>query len=198
MFVDLETLATCPNAAVIQLGWVAANINPQIDGPYELDEGEISFTERSNNMAKRTVSRSTVDWWTRDTLRKNLLNEIRESADQDVRELPTIFSGIIERMKKHKAFDAQHFQIWSRGTFDLPIIKSFYYHERAGEYKNVPWQYWQECDFRTLSRMDKGLKELAESEFAYFNSGQAHTALYDARRDLNTLAAFYNRGYVVH
>lgn len=199
LFIDLETLATCPEASVLQMAWVAGVIDPDIDGYLELGAQSYHFTQRSNIQAKRAVARTTVDWWTKDPERAEMFEKMKSMGTRDVRTLPELLSTDIKHLQDNYNF--KNFQLWVNGAaFDIPILKSFYYHKASSEYRHVPWHYSQERDFRTLKNQNRNLFDRARAEFLASgeDNDHEHNALVDAYRDLYVLAEFYNAGYVVY
>lgn len=187
VFLDIETLGECENACVIQLGWVVSVIDPILEGFYEVDSGEVSFTERSNFNAGRSSSKKAVDWWTSDPYRRDILSRIRSEAQEDVRSIPGILSRVCETASKTGAFT-----VWTRGiSFDIPILKSFYKTESG--FRKMPWHFTQERDFRTIRYLRPDIyRRYTQVYDSLESSGQAHTALYDARRDTGALAEYMN------
>lgn len=173
---DLETTATCPDAAILSIGAV------------EFDETGLTGKEfyRTVNLTGqerygRVINPDTLKWW----LEQN--NEVRTEAFSGTISLPTAlreFSDFIESLEGKVL-------LWGNGSdFDNPIMRSAI--EAVGF--QVPW-FRGRC-YRTL----KGLP-LSKPDVK-FEKHKKHNALWDAKyqaqcashwlKEISDLAKFQN------
>lgn len=131
--VDLETLGTRPDAAILTVG--AIKFNPHLDTePFQGAYWRLNVDEQT--ALGRTVDDGTVEWWGKQPA------DIRDEAlgDEDrhsIHEFTTQFN------KWCVGLD----QLWCQGPlFDYAIIQNLYEHASTP----VPFNYWQIRDSRTL------------------------------------------------
>lgn len=153
--IDLETMATSPNAVVLTLG--AVKFNPYGNGYGDKIYFRISIDDQ--DAFAREVDPGTLDWWSKQD------PKIMEEAFADEDRLPLV--DAIDQFHKF-AWGSDAF--WSHGaTFDLVILENIY--KQLG--KPLPWSFWQlRC---TRSLFDLGI----DPEMP---KGSLHNALEDAKR----------------
>lgn len=132
LMIDLETLSTQKNAAVLQAGWCM--FDPQSD--------DISYKYEQNVCADSClsldghVSDSTVRWWLNGT------PEARQSVSKPGR---VIFEVLKELVRDYRGLNCT--SVWSNGScFDIVILE--HYFSRLG--MAPPWKFWDIMDTRTL------------------------------------------------
>jgi 3' exoribonuclease, RNase T-like len=137
--VDLETLATQPDAVILSIA--AVKFDPWDDyaargvGVSELPQ--LNLLLDIDTQTDRVVDPGTVDWWSK-----------QDPVVQD-----SIF-GDHPRVSLTDALDQLHRflwnssnRIWAQGThFDIAILE----HAFRSQKRAYPWQYWQARDSRTL------------------------------------------------
>lgn len=153
--VDLETLATTPNAAILTIGAVTFNPNG-----YEIyDEFYCRIDTESIEGLDTYIDDGTVKWWSE-----------QDKAAQDEAFNPDGRIDIKDAMDQFYKFCMGSSRFWSHGSaFDIVILE--HYFRKLG--KPYPWNFWDVRDTRTL--FDLGMDP--EMPQAY-----KHHALEDARR----------------
>jgi hypothetical protein len=132
LMVDLETLATGPNATILTLG--AVHFNPHGQGYGE----KIYFRVDLDDQDKlgREVDPNTLEWWAKQD------PAIMEEAFSPDDRVP-----LLEAIDRFHKFAWGCSTFWSHGsTFDLVILENLFRQVN----KPLPWNYWQLRDTRTL------------------------------------------------
>lgn len=164
--VDMETLATSPNAVVLSLG--AVHFDPWGKGITD----QIYFRINLDDQDKlgREIDQGTLDWW----------------AKQDTAIMEEAFNAN-DRISLQDALDRFHKfawgckTFWSHGaTFDLVILENIYRQLT----RTPPWNFWQLRDTRTL--FDLG-------HDAEMPKGGLHNALEDAIRQAVGVQNIYSK-----
>ena len=158
LMIDLETLATSTDAAVLTIG--ACKFNPKGDDRDKATRNMPTFYRRidlqSNLDLGRRVDENTLRWWCDQS--EDVSHEA--FAEEDRHQLKDV-------MKELYKFGWGTKRVWSHGSiFDVMIIE----HICASIEQAVPWDYYNVRDTRTLF-------ELAEPDMPAFSG---HHALYDA------------------
>ena len=153
--VDLETLATTPNAAILSLG--AVTFNPNSDQIY--DELYYKVELESFDGLDSYIDDGTIEWWSKQDPKAQ-----EEAFDPNNRiDIRTVMDDFYKFCMGSSKF-------WSHGsTFDIIILEHYY--RQIG--KPYPWKFWEVRDTRTL--FDLGM----DPEMPQANK---HHALEDARR----------------
>jgi exodeoxyribonuclease VIII len=137
--IDLETLATTPDAVILQIA--AVKFDPFDDyltrGVGLADLQTLDIMVDVDSQPDRNVNPETLDWW----------------AQQDPQVQERIFSPDNRVAFKDALMTLHRFvwnssgRIWCQGTsFDISILEHAY---RAIDHP-YPWRYWQARDSRTL------------------------------------------------
>jgi hypothetical protein len=155
--IDLETIDTRPQSTILSLGAVKFN-------PFNSDEphSEVYFKVSIDDQDRlgRTVSDSTIEWWS-----KQDPKIMEEAFDQE---------GAItveEALSKINKFVVGVDILWGQGYgFDYTIIEDMY----RSLSKPIPYNFWQVRDSRTLFSLckDDPRKLLGQNDL--------HNALADA------------------
>ena len=155
LMVDLETLATTPNAAILSLG--AVTFNPNSDQIY--DELYYKVELESFDGLDSYIDDGTIEWWSKQDPKAQ-----EEAFDPNNRiDIRTVMDDFYKFCMGSSKF-------WSHGsTFDIIILEHYY--RQIG--KPYPWKFWEVRDTRTL--FDLGM----DPEMPQANK---HHALEDARR----------------
>tara|TARA_B100000902_G_scaffold318951_1_gene311059 strand:- start:1454 stop:1993 length:540 start_codon:yes stop_codon:yes gene_type:complete len=145
--IDIETLATTPEATILSVGGVKFN-------PYSNEEPHTFFDAKLDIDAQtelgRDVDQGTLEWWAKQP------QHIQDIAFTD--EGRTSLSDFTSSLNKWLVGCQE---IWCQGPqFDMVIIENLY--KQLGTHQN--WAYWQIRDSRTVfSMMDvdprKGIQE---------------------------------------
>ncbi len=139
IMVDLETLDTNPNAAILTVAGIRFNNNKDysaVTDPYELD---YFYARVDLEQPNRTISDDTMNWWAQQA------SEIREEAfsEEDRYKLEDVMLAFNEWAQGGDRY-------WANGSaFDFPIL------EDANKQLNLrnSWQFWQVRDARTIYNM---------------------------------------------
>ncbi len=166
LMVDLETLATTPNAAILTIGAVTFNPNS-----HEIfDEFYARIDTDSIDPLDTFIDDGTVKWWSQ-----------QEKSVQDEAFNPENRRDIKEVLENFYKFCMGSSKFWSHGsTFDIIILE--YYYRKIG--KPCPWQFWEIRDTRTL--FDLGMDP--EMPQAY-----KHHALEDAKRQASGVQNIFKK-----
>lgn len=166
---DLETMGTKQDAAIIEIGMVIFNHTGQEGTTNVIGQWSGAISLQTAMTHGGTVSPDTVEWWM-DTERTEARNNWLTSTKMA---LHVALNGVAARIRDYSAINPLPL-IWGNGVnFDNEILKSAY--ERLDV--RVPWKYTQNADFRTLKLLYKDL--VPEPVFV----GTPHVALDDARHE---------------
>ena len=135
VMLDIETLATTPDAVVMSVGVV--KFDPHTGTPYNKTLWRPDIDEQTER--DRHVSESTLEWWAKQP------DHIQEDAFSDEGRIP-----VTEFMKELNRYCVGADKIWCQGPqFDMLILENLYiqYGHHFG------WQFWQIMDCRTLFQL---------------------------------------------
>ena len=164
--VDLETLATSPDAVILTIG--AVTFDPASNKIFDKLYHRVDI--ESCDRLGMTVNDDTVEWWSKQAA------DVQTEAFAEDNRLP--IEEVIEKFHKF-AWNCDAF--WSHGaTFDL-VILDFYYRKLN---KVPPWNFWQIRDTRTL--FDLGYDPEMPKE-------GLHNALEDASRQAIGVQTIYRK-----
>lgn len=166
---DLETMGTKQDAAIIEIGMVIFN-HTGLDGTANvLEQWSSAIRLESSMKYGGTADAGTITWWMdpdRSEARDTLLVGSQMS-------LPSALNVVATKILDYSRLEPKPL-IWGNGVnFDNAILKSAY--ERLDV--KVPWGFRQDADFRTLKLLYKD----AVPEPAFV--GTPHIALDDARHE---------------
>ncbi len=133
LMLDLETLATTPDAAVLTIG--ACKFDPK------KSDVESTFYERisleSQESYDRVINEDTLAWWSKQD------KQIQEDAFGE----GTDRIDLKDAMKKLYTFGLGTTNVWSHGAiFDVVIIENICQSFQQA----VTWKFWEVRDTRTL------------------------------------------------
>lgn len=169
VMIDLETLGTAADSAILSLGAVV--FDPATDKISD-DAYYATISLDSNLSSGRTISQDTVSWWMKQSPGAQ---EIFHTKDK----LP--LSEVLEEFSDWLA--DKEYTVWSNGAdFDLPMLAHAY--ARAG--MKVPWKYSNTRCFRTLKNLPGANKAKLPAQV------NAHNALADAVWQAQALQAYYS------
>lgn len=157
VMLDLETLDTKPSSQILTIGAVKFSpfnlLEPRDDFYYRFELDEQMGRER-------TVSESTMDWWSKQD--DEIINEaFGDHNRHDV-------NIVLRALKKYMVGVDK---VWSQGiAFDIPMLEDI-----CTQFNEpIPWAFWAVEDCRTmLNRMPTDPRK----DFTF----AAHNALEDAR-----------------
>ena len=132
---DIETLATTPDAVVMSVGVV--KFDPQSGTPYNKTLWRPDIDEQTER--DRHVSESTLEWWSK------LPQHIQDDAFNEDGRIP-----VAQFMKELNRYCVGADKIWCQGPqFDMLILENLYI--QWGHH--FGWQFWQIMDCRTLFQL---------------------------------------------
>jgi exodeoxyribonuclease VIII len=173
--IDLETMGTRPDSAMVQVAAVA--FQPRSGGRVWEAEAFNQYVDLDSCLAiGMLVERDTVAWWLGQSDDARL--RLADGMHDDPTPLATVLSCLADWPKERMKVGWESVDgVWAKPTsFDLPILKTAY--RRLGA--NVPWHYRSERDMRTA------LMLLGEGP-PVSTGGVAHDALDDCVRQIAQL-----------
>lgn len=168
LMVDIETLSTDPNAAIVSIAGVVFD-------PHKVDlvvedqkDPNISFYQTvkvgTNDSYGRHISAGTVEWWLTQT--PEAIAALTNPTPLDLKKVMGLFCEWI-RSRPTKVT-----RVWAKSpTFDCTILRNAA--TAVGHF--WPFKYWQERDVRTIEDLAFPNPDLMPS----FPAGEAHNALDD-------------------
>lgn len=156
IMIDLETMSTRSNAAIISIGAVHFDSDNLFESFY------MPVSLKSCMDLNLHTSQSTIDWW--------MKQSAEARAAWQTEDAPSLFIAMVKFTEWVRTIGTDK-QIcpWGNGAdFDLPIIGSAYHALDA----EPPWKYYNHRCFRTM----RGMFEVGEMPRA----GTYHHALDDA------------------
>jgi hypothetical protein len=142
IMLDIETLATSPNAVMLTIG--AIRFSPFADDRKSYEGKDIlmdTFYRRvdpaSFDWPEAEIDEGTLEWWSKQA------DEVKEEAFTEV-DRHDIRSVMLDFYKwSNQGFHT----VWANGpAFDIVILESINKHIQRGN----PWKYWQVKDARTV------------------------------------------------
>jgi len=168
IMVDLETLGTDDDAAIISIGAVVIELNEErLTGAEFYNVIDLDLT---NDDEIGSISASTIIWWMQqsDQARKAFTNKTHSKSLGT-----TLLSFIDWLMNQSYQFDVSEKQIriWGNGaTFDNVILRNAFKRTK----QRPPWPFWGDMCYRTMKNMYPNVK-------AASRQGTHHNAVDDAR-----------------
>ena len=133
LMIDLETLATTPNAAILTIG--ACKFDPRGRDVHSTYYERIKL--ESHEEYGRTINEDTLQWWSQQDpqIQEDAFGESTDRID------------LRDAMKKLYTFGLGTTNVWSHGAiFDVVIIEDIC---RTFQ-QAVTWKFWEVRDTRTL------------------------------------------------
>jgi len=133
LMIDLETLATTPNAAILTIG--ACKFDPRGRDVHSTYYERIKL--ESQEEYGRTINEDTLQWWSQQDpqIQEDAFGESTDRID------------LRDAMKKLYTFGLGTTNVWSHGAiFDVVIIEDIC---RTFQ-QAVTWKFWEVRDTRTL------------------------------------------------
>lgn len=136
IMIDLETLSTSPNAAVLTIGAIKFDpFNNELENP-SCEKFYVKVDIDSCDELELDVSNDTLDWWSKQS------KEAQEEAFSTEGRI-----HIREAFNKFYKFCWGAKRVWSHGAaFDTVICENIFRKLN----KAVPWSFWEVRDTRTL------------------------------------------------
>lgn len=174
IMLDLETLSTAHNAAIVSVG--AVLFDPENN---RLGKEFYQVVALSDDPKDGVTDASTVGWWLAQS--DEARSVFASKAAKPLKEVLSNFSFFVE---EHCGTQAQ---VWGNGaTFDNIILSSAY--RRHG--LKQPWSFRSDRDVRTVVELGRALRNL-DAKTVIRQSGTAHNALDDARYQAQYVCAIY-------
>lgn len=166
--IDLETMSTKPDAAIIAIGAVAFDLT----GKEILDRFYTTVDLASSMAHGGVVDASTILWWMRQS----------DEARAEFKGKTILLPHALEQFTLWVEKLGDDFCVWGNGAdFDITILGQAY--RRIGE--EPPWSYRNVRCFRTVRNM------FAEAEISW--EGTAHKAVDDAEWQARYLMVLWDR-----
>lgn len=143
--VDIETLSTKSNAAIIEIAAKVFSVEKEhVDICHDFMQVQIDST--SCAMYGMDFSKDTVNWWR--GIGSDLKKKFENGRGIGVKEALSLLRSFIDGHRV--SLKADEICIWSQGSFDSTILKNAYTVVFGGdESEIVPWKYSQVRDART-------------------------------------------------
>lgn len=161
IMIDLETLGTDQDSIFISIGATIFDLETSELG----EQFYVNVDWQSSIDAGRTFTAATLKWWLKqsDEARQAILKDDCESLASALIKL----SAFISEVKRPV--------VWGNGaTFDISMLENAY----KALSLNIPWEFWNVNDCRTIARIAKALG-VTKDDFPPLE-GTAHNALDDA------------------
>ncbi len=164
VMIDLETLGTRSNAAIVQIGMVAFSYEPGLD-----TEGMKVNVDPGNIRHPFSADWDTIKWWLTQDL------DARVSITRTALSPNIAAKAVIQFFTKYCNSNAD---VWACGSaFDLPILENLI----LSQGMQSPWKFWRVHDMRTIALAVPDLKRITP------------TVAHDARADAEAQAEFVAR-----
>lgn len=168
IMLDIETLATTPDAVI--LSFAAVKFNEFANDNNYYDQLNLALDVDDQIALGRKVDQDTVDWWAKQPI------EIQEFAFKDQR------TGLADFIHTLNKFIVATDRIWAQGpVFDIAILENLY--RQIG--MPIPWQYYNIRDSRTF------IKALGTDIF--HKRENAHDALADCKYQAGYIKKIVNK-----
>ena len=172
VMIDLETMGTRPDAAIVAIGAVAFDPGTGQLGARLYLPGSLASSLAANG----SMDADTVLWWMQqdEAARRELYRADREP-------LPATLADLAEWLTLHCG-PADKLRVWGNGAgFDNVLLRGAY--QRCGQV--VPWMHWNDRCYRTLKALHPGVP-LART-------GTHHNAVDDAESQARHALAILGR-----
>jgi len=167
VMVDIETLGAGPDAAIFEIAAMVANTKGDSDTFIKrvsvLDEIVHGFS----------IDKTTVEFWQE---HNELIHHATGICPNRTGEALVAFSRFLKGIERE-------YLIWANGaSFDLAILRNHY--QKLGI--PLPWDYWQEMDYRTLKKMFGN-----EISWQKPDDKNVHFAIYDTEYQIKHLGRIF-------
>jgi len=170
VMIDLETLGTAHNSAIIQIAAVRFS--------FDAEETEIIVDRFITPLLRNgQIYQSTVDWWI--SQGSEIYNEVVTASMKSGISLPEALQELSENLREGDV-------VWGNGaTFDISLLENAY--TRNG--MKIPWKYSNVGDVRTVVEMCRKIKGVNPKDLPF--TGTKHHALADANHQIKYLKRAY-------
>jgi hypothetical protein len=147
LMLDIETLATTPNAVILNIGAIGFDPFTKIVYDHHVCYHRIN----TDSQEDRYIDDNTVEWWSKQG------KEAQEEAFGEEGRVP-----LDEALDELAKLARKCGRIWANGiSFDMTILENAY----KSYDKSLPWQYYRVLDARTLYKLCPG-KQLGNDHHA--------------------------------
>lgn len=166
IMLDLETMGSGPNAAIVAIGAIEMDLERHL-----LGERFYAVVDLASSIAAGGVmDPSTVLWWMRQS------DDARQALLEDGEPIETVLQLLADWLGE--SAPPEEIRIWGNGAaFDNVILAEAY--RRLD--MEVPWKFWHDRCYRTLKAQHPGVPAP--------NTGTKHNAIDDAERQALHLLA---------
>lgn len=167
LVLDLETMDTAANAAIVAIGAVLMDL--EAEGSLALYHGTISFDAARNGGG--TVSVDTMLWWLcRPELAAHYATPSPQHALSEQALLDDFDKWLTACARKYP-IQLDRLLVWGNGSsFDCTILVSAF--QRYG--RSAPWKFWNERDMRTLKMLMNDFAPYAAPKNAHCADADAY------------------------
>lgn len=171
IMLDLETLSSQSNAAVISIGAVAFDFNHVVPNAAEGFHAVLDTEDQVRNHG-RHISRDTMLWWGSQS------EEARVIFKQHGLHVGAALSSFAAWVERQLPSGGKVEGMWGNGaTFDNVILSNLY---EAYGFKR-PWPYYADRCYRTIKNITGGIDVINDTEFVGVEHNALHDAVYQAR-----------------
>jgi hypothetical protein len=164
--VDIETLGTRPGSVILEIGAKAFTLQ-DCSIPFARDEFDCYINPDRSMDVGFTTDESTVAWWEQ---QDTGLWEMVNSGDTYPEDALEYFSEFLASLGPK-----ENIYVWANSpSFDLTLLREYYLEMGHTE---IPWDFRNERDFRTLKAMFPARYEQAK---ALYKNDRQHNGLQDA------------------
>lgn len=169
VMIDLETMGTIPQSAIVSIGAVV--FDPRTNSVGKSSKFRF-YTELDYEEQNRMICPDTQAWWLKQTAKAR-------SALHGLDDLEEELVNLAEWLPK----DAK---VWGNGSiFDIAMLEDAY--RQYGI--DIPWKFWNVRDCRTI----KDLYESSRGGWDKTAGGDAHNALHDAIYQAEYICTMWNK-----
>ena len=171
VMLDLETMSTKPNAAIVSIGAVPFDSTGKIAAPVSCFYHTIDL--KSCQDAGLHIDAGTVEWWMTQS------QKVRDAIFLDCEPLNVVLDHFIKFIGGIKDKTKEFPLVWGNGCgFDNVILREAY----LAIGKQIPWRYHDDRDMRTLTMLHqmRGHSVLSMRADKISTSRIEHYALHDA------------------
>lgn len=181
---DFETLGSGADTIVVSLGAVMFN-KSGIHG-----EKLFLFDIHSQQVAGRSFTASTLEWWmrqsdaARDVFNPEKSPGPRLTLSQFFTEIESFWTASLEGAGENM----DQLKPWGNGAnFDISILEDIYRRHHEKRDQGIPWKFWNVYCFRTFNALTDAKRYLARPH------GTHHSALDDARYQAQCVINFWKK-----
>lgn len=152
VMIDIETLSTKPNAAMLSVGAAFFNIQGN-----RLGRHYYANIEMSSYSSDYHIDPDTVKWW---------FTQSQEARDA-VLVKPQPIKKVLMELGAFMRQGGSSLRVWGNGAnFDPVILRNAYETENIP----VPWKFWNTRDVRTVVDQMPNIKNIIKREGTYHNA----------------------------